>query len=60
MHSVKCSVSAATTIPIIPEIADEPGLLLHLKAMTGMNYALGKKRIRFVDRYFLSKHVAAV
>lgn len=46
-------MSAATNIPLIEEIAEEPGLLLHLKAFSGVNYALGKKRIRFVDRYFL-------
>ena len=53
VHSLQFTVSAATNIPLIEEIAEEPGLLLHLKAFSGVNYALGKKRIRFVDRYFL-------
>lgn len=60
VHSVQFSVSGATTLPIIPEIAEEPGLLVHLKGMAGMNCALGKKRIRFVDRYFLSGHAVVV
>lgn len=53
VHSLQFTVSAATNIPLIEEIVEEPGLLLHLKAFSGVNYALGKKRIRFVDRYFL-------
>ena len=53
VHSLQFTVSAATNIPLIEENAEHPALFLHLKAISGVKYALGKKRIRFVDRYFL-------
>lgn len=56
MHSIKSDNRIEFHIPIIPEIADEPGLIFHASGVLGFIKNFGNRTTRYVDRYFMSRY----
>ena len=53
MNSLKWQYQFEKHIPIIKEIANEPGLVLHLQTQGGAIHNFYNKTTRFVDRFFI-------